>query len=261
MKFKNFLKNLNESPSYFRGIDEMISQSRVPITSKLSKLLGFEQKVKDIYHCTELHFLKDLKQIEHTKNQISTFTKGLSNLLHQISTRPDVMVVLNGTVVMPFDHDIFSHPDKQGRRWISTRGHPKSEFLDEAINIKVIKKMLEMSGENLDPYEIINDDFRYKKIFESLDKKQKKELIQMYFDRIHKIFSNKIYSKILKEIISINKRDTQYNELIVNDFTIKGCYSLENGKYIFNHESAKDDIEKYKIKYLGFLSRDDFKNF
>jgi len=255
MKFKDFVQDiLIESPSYFRGIDEMMAQSRVPITSKTAKLLGYEQSIKDVYHATEINFLPDLIKIQHSKEHISTFTHNLSNLLSKISVRPDILVKLNGTVIMNFNHDIFSHPDKYGRRWLSTRGSAKSDFLQTAINSKIIKKLLEYSN-SPDDDSLLYNDTEYRRLFNDLNKEQKTELVQMYFDNIHRLLKNSTYTKIINEILSKNTHDTKYDEDIVNNFTIKGVYALENGRFEFNHDTAKEQIQNYKLKYLGFLSK------
>jgi len=261
MKFKTYLKSLNEAPAYFRGIDYLMSMSYIPITTKVQKLLGYDVKVKDVYHATSIDFLDGLKNIQNSKNHISTFTHNLSNLIDKITTKPDILVKLNGTVNMDFDFDIFSHPDKFGRRWLSTRGSSKSDFLKHAINDKVIKEIIKLSGKDLKPDDLFFDDYIYQKTFNELQKKDKTFLVQMYFDRVHEILKNNIYTKILKEILSSpdGREKTKYNELIVNKFKILGVYSIEANKYKFNHEAAKDDIEQYGLKYLGHLDLDKIK--
>ena len=108
MKFKQFL-----SESYnFKGIEELISDARLPITTKISKILEYGVKHSTVYHCTTKEHISSIKKIQGTKKHISTFTKGLANLLDKIIVKPDVMFVLDGTSVMNFDHDIFSQPDK-----------------------------------------------------------------------------------------------------------------------------------------------------
>jgi len=258
MKFKKFLL---EQELFYKGIAEMLSSSSIPITSKVSKLLGFEQKNIEVFHCTTNKHLSAMIKLQNSKKHISTFTKGLSNLLDKIIIKPDVMFVLKGNSVMEFEHDIFSTPDKYGRRWLSTTGTPKSQFLQDAINIKVIKQMLLLSGKDLDPYNVLADKRTYKEIFNLLNKKQKTEIVQMYFDKIHDMMTKPIYTKIVKDILSINKISSTYNEIILNNFKIIGAYALENGRYQYNHDSAKDDIESKKIKYLGFISQSEFKNY
>ena len=254
MKFKDFL---TEQASYFKGIEEMLATQRLPITSKVAKLLGFDNIEKEVYHCTTIEHLNDMKKLQNSKKHISCFTKGLSSLLDKIVVKPDVMFKLKGNVVMSFNHDIFSHPDKYGRRWINTRGHNKSDFLQRVMITKVLKKICEYVNEEYTD-ELMYDSTSIKYYFEQLSKKQKQEVVQMYFDKVHELLKNNIYTKIVKEIIAVPQLKANYDELIVNKFKIIGCYAIQNGKFMYNHDNAKSIIEDAGIKYLGFIEQHEF---
>ena len=108
MKFKKYLIEA----SYDRDSAEMMALARIPITSAVAEGLGYDKRYKDVYHCSTTEFIDNMVKLQKTKNHISTFTHGLSNLLNSISVKPELMFVLNGRSVMAFEHDIFSHQIK-----------------------------------------------------------------------------------------------------------------------------------------------------
>lgn len=258
MKFKQFLK---ESASYYKSMADVMSLSRIPITTKIAKSLGYGGTTKKVYHVSTTNFIKNMVNIQKTKKHISTFTHGLQHITNAISVKPDLMFELEGTAVMDFKHDIFSHPDKRGRRWISTRGHPKSQFLQEGINLKIIKLMFELSGTSGDAYAYIDDDYKYTSLFESLEPNDQEKVVTAYIKKVQDMMEKPMYNKIVTEILAVNKINSSYDEIILNNFKIKGVYSLENGKYQFNHDDAEKFIKSHKIKYLGHLSLSDFSKY
>lgn len=259
MKFKQYI--LNESASYFKTTAELMSQSRLPLTDKVTKALGYGRDVI-AYHATTIEHLKNLTKIGKTKKQISAFTHGLGSLLGSISVKPDVVAKLKGRSVINFSFDIFSHPDKDGLRWIGTRGNRKSNFLQEAINTKVINLMIKYTDNKYKFDDIFYDDTNYQNIFNELTNKQKYDIIKLYFSNINHLMENKMYVNIVHEIITgSDKKIGSYDEIILNKFTVLGVYSVENGRYAFNTSTARRDIEQQGYKYLGHIDREDFNSF
>jgi hypothetical protein len=264
MKFKEYL---TEAASYNRTTSELMSQSRLPLTDKVTKSLGYGRNAI-AYHATTIEYLKNLTKLGKSKKQLSTFSHGLGSLLNAISVKPDVVAKLEGRSVIDFSFDIFSHPDKDGLRWISTRGNKKSDFFQQAINTKVINLMLSYYGStdsidaeyNFD--DLFYDDFVYQKVFNTLTTKQKNEVIKLYFDNIAHLLENKMYIDIVTEIInSSDKKVGSYDEIIMNRFKVIGVYSVENGRYKFDQSMAQYDIEKLGYKYLGHIKKEGFNSF
>lgn len=267
MKFKKYLQ---EKASYNRTIVELMSMSKIPLTDKITKALGFGRNIKAL-HATTVEHLNGLSKLGKSKKQISTFTHGLGSLIGAISVRPDVVAVLDGRSVIDFDFDIFSHPDQQGRRWIGTRGSKKSEFLQEAINTKTINLIFDLLYEQSEqiPFqkekfldEMLNDDFLYVKQFDKLNGKNKSSAIKMYFDTIQNLMKNGMYINIVKEIIEAsNKKVGSYDEIIMNQFKVIGVYSIEAGRFQYDTSMAQYSIEKVNHKYLGHISKEEFNSF
>jgi len=210
-----------------------------------------------------MEFLGNMKKLSKSKKQISTFTRGLGSLIGSISLLPEVVVKLEGNSVIDFDFDIFSHPDPQGRRWINSRGHTKSNFLQEAMNKKVIDLMLEMTGKiDQDFRKYLFDSSKYVSLFNELTGKQKSEVIKLYIDNVTSLMTNTMYANITKEILADPYRKIgTYDEIIMNQFKILGVYSIESGRFKYDQSMAQYQIEKMGFKYLGHISQDDFRNF
>ena len=250
--FKQFI---TEKPSYSYDIIDLMAASALPLTDKILKSLGFENKKTTAYHATGLEFLKQLKKMERTDKPISTFTKNLWSVVNGISTRPDIIVKLEGTSILDYKGDIFSHPDTTGRRWIKTRGIDKSDFLQHSLNDKIIKEILNHTNSDISIDDMIYDDNEYKKEFSRLNKKEQEKIIKLYISHAEDIMNKKMFSNIVLELLNARSGRYNHNEILMTNFKILGVYSIENGIYAFNKFSAKEDIEEHGFKYLGHIDK------
>jgi len=261
MTFKTYLQ---EKASYTRTIASQMALSMIPITKEISKSLGYGKSIT-VFHATTIQHLEGLKKLGKTDKQISTFTKGLGSLIGAISTKPEVIAKLEGTADMVFQGDIFSNPDKSGRRWVNTKNHKKSKFMDDALNGKVVDKMLELTG-STETFESIIWGFSTKKyieLFESLTNKEQKMITDMYISNANQLMTNTMYQDIFLDIQSGKAKSSPggYDEIIMSRFKVIGVYSIEANKYKYDHSMAQYDIEKLGYDYLGHISKDDFRNF
>jgi len=257
MSFKNF----NEKASYHRSIAQQMAASMVPLTDKITSLLGYGRNTQT-FHATTLDHLEGLKKLGKSKKQLSTFTKGLGSLIGSISIKPEVIAKLEGRSVIDFSGDAFTHPDKQGRRWAPTRGHKKSEFFQDALQRKVIAKMLEYDKTGLDfnfP-SLFHETSNYIGVFESLTNKEKSEVIKLYIDNATHLLGNTMYSEILNDIMETRSQSNKstFDEVILNKFKVLGVYSIEANRYQYDHSTAQSDIEKLGYDYLGHIPKEDF---
>ena len=246
------------SSSYVRSIGDQLSQARIPITEEITKILDAKSKMIECYHATSIEYLDNTIKIQKSTNQISAFTHGLANLMNNISVYPDILLELKGKAMIQFDHDIISHPDKNGIRWLSTDGSDKSKFLQEAIKLKIVKDMLNILEINDDPYNYLNPE-KFLEIFDNMSSTSQSKIATSYILHLESILKKQMYIKIVKNILNINKRDSKYNEIILSNFKILGAYVLEAGRFQFNRDTAEKDIISKHIKYLGFISKQDFK--
>jgi len=267
MKFKEFLL---EKASYYKTISELMAMSRIPLTDKITQSLGFGRDTI-AYHATTIEHLSSLSKLGKTKKQISTFTHGLGSLLNAISVKPDVVAKLEGHSVIDFEFDIFSHPDKDGRRWIGIDSNNKSKFLKEAINTKPINLMFDLLQKQSEqiPFqknefidELIINSALYIEVFNKLNGKNKSKVIQLYISNVANLMKKDMFKDITLEIIKgSNKNVGSYNEVILNKFKVLGVYSVENGRYTYDTSMAQYDVEKQGYKYLGHIRKDEFSTF
>ena len=119
---------ISEAASYHKDMAHLMSLGSIPLLPEVLEILGHKAETKTVFHATSMEFLPQMKQLGRTKKQISTFTDGLSSIMVNISVKPEVLCVLEGKAELVSDHDIFSHPDPKGLRWIKSRGVKKSDF-------------------------------------------------------------------------------------------------------------------------------------
>jgi len=248
------------SSSYVKSIGEMLANARIPITEEITKVLDAKSKMIECYHATSLEYLDNTIKIQKSSNQISAFTHGLANLMNNISVKPDILLVLKGKALIQFDHDIISHPDQNGTRWLSTDNADKSNFLQEAIKLKIVKEMLNIADIQDDPYDFLKPS-KFLEVFDNLSSTSQSTITSLYIRHLEKILKKQMYIKIVKNVLKINKRDSKYNEIILSNFKIIGVYALEANRLAFNRDNIEELIKSKKLKYLGFITKDEFKKY
>ena len=258
-----FKELFTEAPSYDKKIVELISTAHLPITPKITEYLGFGDK-KVVFHATNLEHLKNLKKTGKSKKAISTFTRGLHGLvfLAGMAVNPDVVAKLEGNAIMEFESDAYSHPDKQGRRWVDVGSNKEGDFLRDALLDKTIKMIYDFLGLYRDYEEFYkhmkNDVKFFQDTFNNLTNKQKQKVIAFYIANAENLMNNTMHSKIINKLIMSDVEP--YNEILMNKFKVLGVYSIEYGKFKFNHENAQSIIEDMGYKYLGHIPKSEFKN-
>lgn len=231
MKFADFINE--KSAQNNTEMKYLISKNAIPISSSMMDRLGYSYE-EEAYHMTSAHYLDGLKNIQHSKKQISAFTQG-SNELMKLPSNPNVLVKLEGTIVIDAASDMWTSIDKQGRRWINLEPKSKkngTEFSEKlAFNIDGIQSKIKKS---------LGYDVKTK--IEDMNKSDRNKMYKTYIDEVEDYLQNggyKLLSKHLNSNITYG-----YNEVILNSFTIIGAYSLEN-------DTQKSEIENTGIPYLG----------
>ena len=264
MTFKQYLQEFTHK----KIIDHMID-TNIPLTKTVLKNLGFETKNMQAFHATELKHLKNIQKIAKSKKTLSTFSKGLPSVLQNILTKPDVIVKLEGTAVLDYDSDIFSTPDQNGRRWLSTFSLPvrKYEFLFDALTRKLAEEMNILINDIEEVPTKTADVKDYLKVnWQNLSGKQKQYLIQYYLKKVESLTSNNIYQKIIHEMLEKHNKESNnysHNEILMNQSKIIGVYALQNGRFQYKSKSEEEfigfEIKQYcNCPYLGFIEKDKF---
>jgi len=258
MGIMNFKQYLQERASYYREDCNLLEYGFIPLTPKISKLLGGGKNTQ-VFHVTSLDFLPGLKKIGKSKG-ISTFTKHLGSVIQNINVKPEVMVKLEGNIVFKSDKDAFTHLDKSGLRWINIRTLAKDvkeyNFIWDALSGKTIRYMNEKYNLNIE-----DEDLKEKFICDywgQLKAKEKKDVKDFYIAHAEQIFQNKMYLDILKNILNDSKIKYKHDEIVLNKFKVLGVYSIEAGRFQYDHSMAQYYIEKMGYKYLGHIEKTEF---
>jgi hypothetical protein len=130
--------------------------------------------------------------------------------------------------------------------WDFTKDRDKKDYEDFYGNYEEFYEYMRYSNTN------------FVKIFDLLTNKEKQKVIAFYISNAENLMSNTMYSKIINELII--KDDYGYDEIIMNKFKVLGVYSIENGRFAFNHDNAQSIIEEMGYKYLGHIPETEFKN-
>jgi len=257
MSFKHFLL---ERASYYREDCNLLEYAFLPLTPTISKLLGGGRN-QEAFHLTSLEFLPNLKKIRGNKS-ISTFTKGMGSVIKNVNVKPDVLVKLEGNVVLSSEKDAFTHLDKSGMRWVNLEtiqnNRKKYNFIWDAFSGKVSKYMsdrydLGMTQEDIDEKFICD-------FWSKLKAKEKKDIKDFYIKHVETLLQNKTYLDIIKEFLENNKTDYIHNEIVMNKFKVLGVYSIEANKFQYDKSMAQYYIEKSGYRYLGHITKYDFRN-
>jgi len=200
----------------------LIKNNFIPFFKEMSEELGYLQEDKECYHLTTIKYIQDLAKIQNTDKTISGFSKGGNDLmkLPVISSGMPILVKIKGDCILEGNADLYTFPDKQGRRWIKT-DFPAGKKLNFFLS-GFSKKALESKN----PFETY-----YNKILDWLDEG-----------------GYKILNKFLKDNIQTN-----YNECLMTNFKIKEIYWLnevnkdEIQKIAISLGVKSDFFEKNKI--------------
>lgn len=254
----SFLKLFTERASAYKDNCYLISNIFLPLTRKISDLLG-GGKNKTAFHTTSLEYLPNLKKIKGDK-AISAFTKGLNSVVRNVNVKPDVLVKLEGNVLLEIHKDAFTHLDKSGKRWVSLDSISNDSKKLTFIHYAFINKTIGFINDNYN-LGVTKEDLRdnsFCKKFDTLTAKQKKEVLDFHIKHIEALMNNTMYLNMIKEFLDSNESKYSHNELVINNFKILGVYSIEVGKYQFDHSLARYQIEKMGYNYLGHISKDEF---
>ncbi len=256
----SFKKLFTERASYYREDCNLLEYAFLPLTPTISKILG-GGKNQESFHLTSLEYLPGLKKIKGDKS-ISTFTKGIGSVIQNVNVKPDVLAKLEGNVVLSSDKDAFTHLDKSGMRWINLRtiqnNRRKYDFIWDAFTGKLVRFMNEKYNLNMS-----QEDIEEKFVcdyWSKLKPKEKKEAKDFYIKHVESLLQNETYSNIIEELLKYNKTEYRHDEVVMNKFKILGVYSIEANKFQYDHSMAQYYIEKAGYKYLGHISKDEFRN-
>jgi len=256
-KFKDYINENVKNIKNAQGnneISELIAFNSIPLSTTMMDRLGYSYE-DEAYHITAVQYLEGLKKIQGSKKQISAFTVGGNELL-RLPSNPDVLIKIEGNVVIGSESDMWTLIDKGGRRWISLRDSKdnigtsygdKLSFFITGIKTKIVKSLGYTDNKIPSTFDYVS----WKSFINNMTKEDRSKLYKSYIEEVEKYLEKGGY-KLLNSHLK-NNITFSYNELVMNKIKIIGAYSIDN-------TDKKKDIEENKIKYLGIISKTDIAN-
>lgn len=226
-----FGKYLKMKPKKFdadsiSNFEELINANNVillPIThSFYKKATGSSPKhYKRFFHVTDINRVKDLEALEGSRNAISASTLVNEEFTEGIETDGEVIIEVEGDLLYCERTDMYSTPDKNGRRWITLDPFFQN---DCKSLIKNIQKIREKYSEDPD-----GEYIPFNKM-------------TVYIDELVSLSSYKEF--LLRHSKYIQPRVSQvfYNECIIDNIKIKRIFLMN-----CNPLTAKKRLSKYDL--------------
>lgn len=205
-------------------------------------------------HATDVENLPTIVSLQGSKKSISTFTKTTKwGKLVQgkgMHTKGGIIVALSGTVLAQSIMDLWTEPDKQGRRWvtpgtiISGLGREQDVVFNFAPELK--------------PYK---EDWKKNMYDKPATSKEKAEFIKKYYDAAERYMLSK-KKEFQDKYLNSNALyyDSDWNEVVLSQIKIESILvvpwllktNVKVGSWDFdmeNKEDAEKTIQKLKQKY------------
>jgi len=235
IKSSAFKETINEALKWETEVFDKCLHGEVPLSLNIVKKLVDPIVAKSL-HVTDIDNLSKVAALEGTKKSISTFNKttktGKIAQGKGLWTKGGVIVSMTGTVLAQSIHDLWTYPDKQGRRWIEPGamfGNPNRE-MHQVYNF----------APELKPYK---EKYQKEYFDGTISNAEKAEFIKKYFEAAEKFMLSK-----KKEFVDrYSNANTLYYESDWNEVVLTNI-KIEKILIIPSDEDEKE-IQKVKQKY------------
>jgi phosphopantetheine adenylyltransferase len=235
IKSSAFKETINEALKWETEVFDKCLHGEVPLSLNIVKKLVDPIVAKSL-HVTDIDNLSKVAALEGTKKSISTFNKttktGKIAQGKGLWTKGGVIVSMTGTVLAQSIHDLWTYPDKQGRRWIEPGvmfGNPNRER-DQIYNF----------APELKPYKE-----RYQKEYfnDTITNTEKAEFIKKYFEAAEKFMLSK-KKEFVDRYSNANTLyyDSDWNEVVLTNIKIEKILVIPS-------DEDEKEIQKVKQKY------------
>jgi len=237
MKFIEYLNILDEKNNSSTTIFEKMIKWNIPLSPKMLERIFVVNK-EEFFHVTNLTNKERLEKLQGSRKTVSCFTDFNSK---DIFTGPDginykfpAVFTLKGSYTFGSSEDVYTEPDRGGRRWIEQENimDPKSKDLFEEISLNIMNEFLKSSfGKDYTKEQL---DSLFSEPY-AIDNKEKALIIKTYLD-----ISEKVLKKFKDDILYLFNRDTKkYNEILGYNFKIQRIK-------MYKHNFFKYLIQKHK---------------
>ena len=264
--FKSFI--IERSPAWTESLSTMLfdlpraglKDVKIPLSPAIFKRIWPETIRSKVFHVTDYDGVKNLKRMQGGKKSISAFYNLAPDRIdYGIQSEGGYIVEMEADVLASAPDDIASQPDKTGRRWLTLSmilgelgGASKLKGMERDIE-KMLKGIVKEYSEEDDVLKLVKTDVATAWVKFGQYKVSgfwKSQIIKDYIDGIEVIM--KKYSKKLRPLFTdyVKKRDLdvtvsskEWDELVVNNFTIKMVHVGETYADDFEGDDALDMYE------------------
>ena len=246
--FKDYYltEKFREPPAHSDDVWERIGSLDIPIsTPMLKRVFGKNPPRIKAIHTLGTEQIENLLELEGKKKSISATTRFNGRIEGNWYEGALIVSVVEGDFLVGGGQDIWSMPDMQGRRWLSTdtieRLSPRGDTWVSMLMLKLKDMVLKGTGVS---------SLREAEGFPKL----KAKIIKVYYDSVEKLI--KEYSKEFSEVLLKSHEFSgvdEYNEVLLNNIEVKKFFIIPSSataaKY---HDNAKkkDVLEYLKDKFI-----------
>ena len=241
-----------------------LTDAKIPLSPSIFKRLWPKSIRSTAFHVTDYSGIQKLIKMQGKKRSISAFyNMDFDMISYGIRTEGGYVAELEADVLIAAPEDLATAPDKSGRRWITLStlmnnpddaspgigGKAKLKGMESDINEMMMDIIMQYADDPRFMPDIPKSWIALKKEFAN-EKKILSEIIRDYIDGMEKVM--KKYSRKLRPLFTdYTKNRTlnvdpdsgdvpQWDELVVNNFTIKKVHVGEVYAPDFEGEDALD---------------------
>jgi hypothetical protein len=247
------VKKINEEVKWESDVFDKCLKGEVPLSLNIVKKLVDPIVAKSL-HITDITNLPKLAALEGTKKSISTFNKttkwGKIVQGKGLWTEGGVIVSMTGTILAQSIHDLWTYPDKQGRRWIE----PGAMF----DNPNRSRYQVYDFAPELEPYRV---KFMQQNIIGEIPNQEKADFIKKYFEAAEKFMLSR-KKEFVDRYSNANTLyyDSDWNEVVLTNIKIEKILVIPSvmktktkvGSWEWDTKDENDkqkEIDKIKQKY------------
>jgi phosphopantetheine adenylyltransferase len=228
-------ESITEAIKWESGVFDKCLKGEVPLSLNIIKKLVDPIVAKSL-HVTDIENLPKVAALEGTKKSISTFNKttkwGKIAQGKGLWTKGGVLVSMTGTILAQSIHDLWTYPDKQGRRWIEpgvmfdNPSRSRYQVYDFAPELK--------------PY---REKFIQQNILGEIPNQEKADFIKKYFVAAEKFMLSR-KKEFVDRYSNANTLyyDSDWNEVVLTNIKIDKILIIPS-------DEDETEIQKIKQKY------------
>jgi hypothetical protein len=220
LKKRTLKESLNEAIKWEEDTFRKCMSGKLPLSLNIVQKLVNPIKATTL-HITDIANLPKVAALEGTKKSISTFNKttkwGKIAQGKGLWTEGGVMVALSGTILAQSIMDLWTEPDKQGRRWVN----PGTVIANLGREQDVVFNF----APELQPYK---EKFN-KHYFDGFSNAEKAEFIKKYYEAAERYMLSK--KKDFQETYSNSKGlhwEADWNEVVLTNIKIEKILVIQD---------------------------------